>query len=80
MCEYQELRIWLSGPIMIAKAMQTQELKSLVETGAYKPDPAQVATAMLSRRGVRELLTGIHGSAPRNGHSPQSSAVRPRAA
>ena len=28
---------------MTAKAMQTQELKSLVESGAYKPDPAQIA-------------------------------------
>ncbi len=41
---------------MTAKAMQTQELKFLVESGAYKPDPAQIANAMLSRRGVRELL------------------------
>jgi len=80
MCEYQELRISFSGPIMIAKAMQTQELKSLVETGSYKPDPAQVAIAMLSRRGVRELLTGFHATAARNGRSPQPPAARPRAA
>ncbi len=40
---------------MTAKAMETHELKTLVETGSYKPDPAQVAMAMLSRRGVREL-------------------------
>lgn len=39
--------------------MQTFELKSLVESGRYKPDPSQVATAMLQRRGVRELLTGV---------------------
>ena len=65
---------------MIAKTMETQELKSLVETGSYKPDPAQVAIAMLSRRGVRELLTGIHATGPRNGHSPGSPAARPRAA
>jgi hypothetical protein len=65
---------------MTAKAMEPQELKSLVETGSYKPDPAQVAMAMLSRRGVRELLTGIHATAPRNGHNPQPPAVRPRAA
>ena len=38
--------------------MQTLELKSLVESGLYKPDPSQVATAMLRRRGVRDLLTG----------------------
>jgi len=41
---------------MTAKPMEPQELKSLVEAGSYKPDPAQVAMAMLSRRGVRELL------------------------
>ncbi|HEX5929811.1 MAG TPA: hypothetical protein VFY48_10500 [Solirubrobacterales bacterium] len=39
--------------------MQKLELKSLVESGAYKPDPSQVAAAMLRRRGVRELLTGV---------------------
>lgn len=65
---------------MTAKAMEPQELKSLVESGAYKPDPAQVAMAMLSRRGVRELLTGIHATAPQNGHTTEPSAVRPRAA
>ena len=39
--------------------MQTLELKSLVESGLYKPDPSQVAAAMLQRRGVRDLLTGV---------------------
>jgi hypothetical protein len=65
---------------MTARAMQPHELKSLVEAGAYKPDPGQIAIAMLSRRGVRELLTGIHATGPRNGHSPGSPVVRPRAA
>lgn len=65
---------------MTAKAMQTQELKTLVEAGAYKPDPAQIASAMLSRRGVRELLTGMHATASQNGRSPQPPAVHPRAA
>lgn len=65
---------------MTARAMQPHELKSLVEAGAYKPDPSEIATAMLSRRGVRELLTGIHGTAPQSGHSHGSAAVRPRAA
>jgi hypothetical protein len=66
---------------MTAKAMEPQELKSLVETGSYKPDPAQVAMAMLSRRGVRELLiTGMQCSAPRNGHTPPPPAAHPRAA
>jgi len=65
---------------MTAKAMQAQELKSLVEAGTYKPDPAQVAVAMLSRRGVRELLTGIHATARPNGHTPPPPAAHPRAA
>jgi hypothetical protein len=65
---------------MTAKAMEPQELKSLVEAGTYKPDPAQVAMAMLSRRGVRELLTGIEPTTPQNGHTPESPAARPRAA
>jgi hypothetical protein len=65
---------------MTAKPMQLQELKSLVDSGAYKPDPAQIANAMLSRHGVRELLTGIHATAPQNGRSQQPSAVHPRAA
>jgi len=36
--------------------MQQEQLKSLVETGNYRPKPALVAEAMLRRRGVRELL------------------------
>ncbi len=65
---------------MTARAMHPQELKSMVESGAYKPDPGEIAMAMLSRRGVRELLTGIHATAPQSGHSPDSPVVRPRAA
>ena len=65
---------------MTAEAMQPRELKTLVDAGTYKPDPAQIASAMLSRRGVRELLTGIHATAPQNGQSPSSPAVHPRAA
>lgn len=38
--------------------MQSQELKELVELGLYKPNPAEIADAMLRRRGVRELLSG----------------------
>lgn len=64
------------------RAMETHELKSLVDAGAYKPDPGEIATAMLSRRGVRELLTGIHatGPTPPNGRSPESPGAFPRAA
>ena len=65
---------------MTAKAMEPQELKSLVDAGSYRPDPAQVAIAMLSRRGVRELLTGIHATAPSNGQTPSPPAAHPRAA
>lgn len=38
--------------------MQQRQLKSLVESGSYRPVPELVAQAMLSRRGVRALLTG----------------------
>jgi hypothetical protein len=38
------------------RAMQAEQLKSLVQTGNYRPQPALVAEAMLRRRGVRELL------------------------
>ncbi len=37
--------------------MQPRQLKSLVESGHYKPEPALIADAMLRRRGVRVLLT-----------------------
>jgi len=65
---------------MTARTMQPHELKSLVEAGAYKPDPGEVALAMLSRRGVRELLTGFNPPTPRNGHRPEPPVARPRAA
>jgi hypothetical protein len=38
--------------------MERRQLKALVETGGYRPQPAAIAQAMLCRRGVRELLTG----------------------
>jgi hypothetical protein len=52
--------------------MQPQELKSLVESGHYKPDPSRVATAMLQRRGVRELLIGGLSQVGQNPPGPQS--------
>jgi hypothetical protein len=56
----------------ITKSMKATELKNLVETGGYKPDPSRVANAMLRRRGVRELLTGAYaGAADRNRGSAQ---------
>ncbi|HEY7455925.1 MAG TPA: hypothetical protein VH703_01515 [Solirubrobacterales bacterium] len=39
--------------------IRQQHLKSLVENGDYQPEPELVARAMLRRRGVRALLTGV---------------------
>jgi len=58
--------------------MQPRQLKSLVETGHYKPEPALVADAMLQRRGVRELLTSE--SFMRAGRIRPASQAGPRAA
>ncbi len=58
--------------------MQRQELKSLVESGHYKPDPSRVAVAMLQRRGVRELLIG--GGVNRAGRTPPGPQSPRRAA
>ncbi len=60
--------------------MEPHEIKSMVEAGAYKPDPGEIAMAMLSRRGVRELLTGIEPRGPQSDRSPDSPIARPRAA
>lgn len=59
--------------------MQAQELKSLVESGSYKPDPSQVAMAMLQRRGVRELLTGVSPALSQVGRT-QTAPLTPRRA
>jgi hypothetical protein len=58
--------------------MQQQQLKSLIENGQYRPEPALVAQAMLRRRGVRTLLTGAAVSSADRSPSPQ--AARPQAA
>ncbi len=55
--------------------MQKRQLKRLIETGHYQPEPEQIAQAMLRRRGVRELLTGGL-SLSSNGGPPLSSADR----
>jgi hypothetical protein len=68
--------------------MQAQELKSLVEAGLYKPDPSQIAAAMLERRGVRDLLAptepiAMNGSTALSaaaGRSHAAQAMPPRAA
>ncbi len=78
MCEYPELRIYDSKPIK--GAMQQEELKTLVESGHYKPDPSRVAVAMLQRRGVRELLIGGSAALSRAGRSPSPPESPRRAA
>jgi hypothetical protein len=54
--------------------MERRQLKTLIETGDYRPEPARVAQAMLRRRAVRDLLTGAPalGEAGRI-HSPRAS-------
>ena len=37
--------------------MSAGQLKSLVDTGHYRPSPELIAEAMLQRRGVRALLS-----------------------
>jgi hypothetical protein len=60
------------------RRMQPRQLKSLVETGHYKPEPALIADAMLQRRGVRELL--INESFMRAGRTPPTPEAGRRAA
>ncbi len=60
--------------------MQPQELKSMVESGHYRPDPSRVAVAMLRRRGVRELLIGSVPALSRVGRTPQGPESPRRAA
>jgi hypothetical protein len=67
-------------PPPIMRAMQAQELKSLVESGLYKPDPSLIASAMLSRRGVRELLGASRSLSGAGGQSPTTPATPRQAA
>jgi anti-sigma-28 factor FlgM len=60
--------------------VEAHELKSLVDAGTYKVDPAQIASAMLQRRGIRELLTGLEVPVAQSGQTPPGPVVRPRAA
>jgi hypothetical protein len=76
MCDYPKLRIRLGEPIM--NSMKATELKNLVESGSYKPDPSRVANAMLRRRGVRELLTGAYAGQADRSHG--SAGLRHHAA
>jgi hypothetical protein len=54
------------------------QLKKLVDGGSYQPQPALVAEAMLRRRGVRALLTGV--SLGPVGRIPATSTAARRAA
>jgi hypothetical protein len=77
MCDYLEVRK------ADRKIMQAERLKSLVETGDYRPKPALIAEAMLRRRGVRELLgDDWHEPTSLNpiGRSHRGAASGPRAA
>jgi hypothetical protein len=58
------------------RRMQPRQLKTLVETGHYKPEPALVAAAMLQRRGVRELLLVPGGLNPAGRIPPAPEAGR----
>jgi hypothetical protein len=60
--------------------MQQERIKSLVETGAYRPQPALVAEAMLRRRGIRELLAEGLPTINPTGRTHQARATGPRAA
>jgi hypothetical protein len=66
--------------------MQPDRLKSLVETGNYRPQPALIAEAMLRRDGVRELLGEPRREHPPvtlthpTGRTPSAQASGPRAA
>jgi hypothetical protein len=58
--------------------MEQRHLKSLVESGNYRPQPELVACAMLRRRGVRTLLMGTELS-PAD-RIPSPAATRRQAA
>jgi hypothetical protein len=60
--------------------MQQERLKSLVETGNYRPKPALVAEAMLRRRGVRELLAEELPTLNPNGRGHPAQGIGPQAA
>ena len=59
---------------------QSRELKSLVQAGHYRPEPALVAEAMLQHRGVRDLLMNEVPSITPGGQSRPASAHPRRAA
>jgi hypothetical protein len=63
------------------RRMQPRQLKRLIETGHYRPEPGLIAEAMLQRRSVRELLTGPAAiTVSATGRSRSPSAVPRQAA
>jgi len=60
--------------------MQPRQLKSLVESGHYKPEPALVAEAMLQRPGVLALLTHEQSEVATAGQIPPASEAGRQAA
>jgi hypothetical protein len=54
--------------------MSPRHLKSLVESGHYKPEPSLVAEAMLQRRGIRELLMETVAGSDSGGRSRSATA------
>jgi hypothetical protein len=60
--------------------MQQERLKSLVETGNYRPRPELIAEAMLRRRGVRELLADEPPALNPSGRIHPARASGPQAA
>lgn len=48
--------------------MEKHELKTLIASGHYRPQPAEVAQAMLRRRAVRDLLIGMPATSNGNGN------------
>jgi hypothetical protein len=54
--------------------MSAGQLKSLVETGHYRPSPELIAEAMLQRRGVRVLLSVDSAGVSRAGQTQQAPA------
>lgn len=61
-------------PADIKAMISSRQLKSQIETGQYKPQPALVAAAMLQHRGVRSLLIrenlAVLSAADRNQQAP----------
>jgi hypothetical protein len=66
--------------------MQPEQLRIMVESGNYRPEPALVAQAMLRRRGLRELLAAdrkvgtLGGRISRADRTPEAPAAHPQAA